>query len=441
RRPRGAPPARVDERDLGGPSERAHGPVLRRGAGRLGAAHLARRCRDPCRRRPRSRPGRDRARRARGQAAGPDRREPPARRPRRRAPGGARAVPRRPAARAGVPRRLAGRGPPRRGRPRRGPRGPAPASGRRAPGRRRPARDLVARPLLVRDRVGHEQRRDRRPREHRGGLGPIRDRARGAGAAGAARRGRGSACGRPQGPAPRRGDVDRTVLRGRRRGGGRRQRRPEHLRPPRPRGPRLDQRDRRRGVPNRSGGDRDGHLRGWRGGCRVRRVSPSAAKAAPVYLLWGEDGFLLREAALELLGDLRPVEVDGGLWQGGETGDLATPSLFGERRALLVSDAKALPDEGVRELARYLQVPDPDAPLVLVAVVGDRAKAPAALVKLVKGVGTVTEIKIPRKELPGWILKRAKAKELDLAPDGAAALVDTLGEEPGSLERALDQLA
>ena len=169
-------------------------------------------------------------------------------------------------------------------------------------------------------------------------------------------------------------------------------------------------------------------------------MSPSAAKAAPVYLLWGEDGFLLREAALELLGDLRPVEVDGGLWQGGETADLATPSLFGERRALLVSDAKALPDEGVRELARYLEAPDPDAPLVLVAVVGDRAKAPAALVKLVKGVGTVTEVKIPRKELPGWILKRAKAKELDLAPDGAAALVDTLGEEPGSLEPALDQL-
>jgi DNA polymerase-3 subunit delta len=170
-------------------------------------------------------------------------------------------------------------------------------------------------------------------------------------------------------------------------------------------------------------------------------VSPSAAKAAPVYLLWGEDGFLLREAALELLGDIRPVEVDGGLWQGGETADLATPSLFGERRALLVSDAKALPDEGVRELARYLEAPDPDAPLVLGAGVGDRAKAPAALVKLVKGVGTATEIKIPRKELPGWIVKRAKAKELDLAPDGAAALVDTLGEEPGSLERALDQLA
>jgi DNA polymerase-3 subunit delta len=167
-------------------------------------------------------------------------------------------------------------------------------------------------------------------------------------------------------------------------------------------------------------------------------VSP---KAVPVTLLWGEDEFLLREAALELLGDLQPVEVDGGLWRGGETADLATPSLFGERRALLVSNVRALPDEAVRELARYFDAPDPGAPLVLVAVVGDRAKAPPALVKLVKGVGTVTEVKIQRKELPSWILKRAKTKELDLAPDGAAALVDTLGEEPGALERALDQLA
>ncbi len=41
RHPRGAPAAGVDERDLGRSAERAHGPVLRRRAGRLGAAHLA----------------------------------------------------------------------------------------------------------------------------------------------------------------------------------------------------------------------------------------------------------------------------------------------------------------------------------------------------------------------------------------------------------------
>lgn len=162
---------------------------------------------------------------------------------------------------------------------------------------------------------------------------------------------------------------------------------------------------------------------------------------ASVVLLWGEDGFLLREAALEILGDLQPVEVDGGAWQGGETADLTTPSLFGERRALVVSNAKALPDAGIRELARYLEAPDPDAPLILMAVVGERAKAPAALAKLVHGVGVVTEVRLQRKDLPGWLIRRARARELTLAPEGATALIETLGEDPAALDQALDQLA
>ena len=50
---------------------------------------------------------------------------------------------------------------------------------------------------------------------------------------------------------------------------------------------------------------------------------------APVFLLWGEDAFLLREAALQLLFGVHPNEVDAAAWQGGELQDLATPSLFG----------------------------------------------------------------------------------------------------------------
>jgi DNA polymerase III subunit delta len=169
-------------------------------------------------------------------------------------------------------------------------------------------------------------------------------------------------------------------------------------------------------------------------------VTPSS-RAVPIHLLWGEDAFLLREAAFEILGDLRPREVDGAEWAGGETADLATPSLFGERRALLVSNAKGLPEDAVREVARYLEAPDPEAPLILLATVGERAKAPAALVKLVKPVGTVTEVRVQRKELPTWLQRRARSKSLDLGSDGAAALVDRIGQEPGSLEQALDQLA
>lgn len=165
------------------------------------------------------------------------------------------------------------------------------------------------------------------------------------------------------------------------------------------------------------------------------------APKAPVHLLWGEDPFLLREAALQIVGaDVQAREIDAGTWQGGELADLATPSLFGEARALIVTDCRSLPDEGLRELALYLAVPDPDAPLVLCATVGERAKAPAALVKLVQPVGTVREIKLPRTELAGWLVQRSKRRGLDLAPEAAAALVETLGEDPAALDQGLVQL-
>jgi DNA polymerase-3 subunit delta len=159
-----------------------------------------------------------------------------------------------------------------------------------------------------------------------------------------------------------------------------------------------------------------------------------------VTLLWGEDPFLLREAALELFGDHRPTEVDAAVWQGGELQDLATPSLFGERRALLISDARSLTKDATAELAAYLAAPAPDAPLVICCRVAERGKAPAALEKLVKPVGTVTQVAIARKDLEPWLVQRAKKQDLDLAPQAARALVDALGEEPGRLLEALQQM-
>jgi DNA polymerase-3 subunit delta len=160
----------------------------------------------------------------------------------------------------------------------------------------------------------------------------------------------------------------------------------------------------------------------------------------PVILLWGEDAFLLREAALHLLGDLRATEVDAGEWQGGELQDLATPSLFGEPRALLVTDCRSLPKDALGELAAYLSAPDPDAPLVLACTTAERGKPPAALVKIVEPVGEVRQVQIQRKELEPWLVQRAKAAGLELTPPAARALVETLGEDIGQLAAAVEQL-
>jgi DNA polymerase-3 subunit delta len=159
-----------------------------------------------------------------------------------------------------------------------------------------------------------------------------------------------------------------------------------------------------------------------------------------IWLLWGEDPFLLRQEALGLLTDVQAFEVEAADWQGGETGDLATPSLFGDRRALLVNDCRSLPDHALAELKHYLAAPEPSATLILVAQVADRGKPPAALLKVVEPVGEVRNVAVPRKDLPGWVAARAKAKDIQLAPDGAKALVDALAE-PAAIVQALDQLA
>src|SRR5438552_5366566 len=82
-----------------------------------------------------------------------------------------------------------------------------------------------------------------------------------------------------------------------------------------------------------------------------------------VVLFWGEDEFLLRLAARELLNlrGVAPTEVEGSDWRGGETSDLATPSLWGEARALLVTGCQALPESGAGEGLADVKEPSPDA--------------------------------------------------------------------------------
>ena len=165
------------------------------------------------------------------------------------------------------------------------------------------------------------------------------------------------------------------------------------------------------------------------------------APTAPVKLLWGEDAFLLREAGLAAFGGSHPTEVDASEWHGSELQDLATPSLFGEPRGLMIADARSLSKDAVAEIAAYLAVPDPDAPLVICCQVAERGKPPAALDKMVKAVGTVTQVAIARKELEPWLVKRARDADVDMGIPSARALVETLGEEPGALIAAIQQLA
>jgi DNA polymerase III subunit delta len=173
---------------------------------------------------------------------------------------------------------------------------------------------------------------------------------------------------------------------------------------------------------------------------RLHRIGVMAEHS--VALFWGDDEFLLRQAALELLAErgVRATEVDGSDWRGGETSDLATPSLWGERRALLITRCQALPDEGVGEIRAYVEAPSPDALCVLTLV--SRARSLPPLAKLVQSVGgLVRQVVLKRQDLPRWILERARKRGLALEPPGATALVGVIGEDPAALDQSVEQLA
>lgn len=142
---------------------------------------------------------------------------------------------------------------------------------------------------------------------------------------------------------------------------------------------------------------------------------------------------------MELLGDIRPQEVDAREWASGLTADLATPSLFGEPRALLVVGCRALPKEALAELTAYLADPAPDALLVLTAEVPERGKVPAALAKVV-GSGVVRQVAVARKDLSAWVLSRGSRAGVTLGPDAAKALVEVVGESAAALHGAVEQL-
>lgn len=166
------------------------------------------------------------------------------------------------------------------------------------------------------------------------------------------------------------------------------------------------------------------------------------SSGAPVLLLWGEHAFLLRESARQAFEDRRVQEIEGSEWELGLTGDLATPSLFGDTRALLVMNAQDLDGDALAEVGHYAASPSPEAKLVLAFVVGSRSKGPPK--KLLDGLGSsveVTRVAVDRKDLPTWVVKRAKARGIPANPKGATALVQTLGEDPSILDQAVEQLA
>ncbi len=120
---------------------------------------------------------------------------------------------------------------------------------------------------------------------------------------------------------------------------------------------------------------------------------------APVRLLVGSEELLLRRAADTLLDELRAggaldvVDVRAADVRERGLPDLATGSLFGDPRAVVVRDAQELPTEAASVLLAMLDGPPPEATVILLASGTGRIQA---LARRVKERGGRTDVAPPR---------------------------------------------
>ena len=165
-----------------------------------------------------------------------------------------------------------------------------------------------------------------------------------------------------------------------------------------------------------------------------------------IYLLLGSEVALADRALSKITAELRSQKAEittlfGGEVAVGEISDALSPSLFSERRALILRDLQDLPEEAKIEITRYLEAIDPTLTLVLLHKGG------------VKGKALLDQIKKAKPELITCDpLKKESEKEdfvknlfLDLgrkaSPAAISALVNAAGTDLRELSAAVSQLA
>ncbi len=182
-------------------------------------------------------------------------------------------------------------------------------------------------------------------------------------------------------------------------------------------------------------------------GPTIEDLQPSLSKRefSSIYLLYGEEDFLLEEATdaiveAALTQDERGFNLD--IMYGGEadTRDVISHAssfpMMAERRVVVVRDADKLPQPEV--LASYIDQPSPSTCLLLVCTKPDFRKKPFSTIKK---RAFVLECKpLWENQMVGWISRRVKKDKREIAPDAAAMLTAYVGTSLREISNELEKL-
>ncbi|WP_457029876.1 DNA polymerase III subunit delta [Kitasatospora sp. P5_F3] len=168
---------------------------------------------------------------------------------------------------------------------------------------------------------------------------------------------------------------------------------------------------------------------------------------APLTLVVGQEELLLDRAVAAVVAAARAADPDTdvrdlapGALQPGSLAELTTPSLFAERKVIVVRAAQDLAADSVKELRAYLDAPAEEVMVVLVHAGGAKGKG---LLDAGRKLGG-REVACPKLTKAGEKLAFIKGEFRTLGrsatPEACQALFDALGSDLRELAAACSQL-
>ncbi|MEE1938180.1 DNA polymerase III subunit delta [Streptomyces sp. TRM 70361] len=180
---------------------------------------------------------------------------------------------------------------------------------------------------------------------------------------------------------------------------------------------------------------------------RTSRKSTSGDPLAPVTLAVGQEDLLLDRAVREVVDAARAADADTDVRElaspdlrPGTLAELTSPSLFAERKVVVVRDAQDLAADTVKDVKEYLKAPAEEITLVLVHAGGARGKG---LLDAARKAGA-REVACPKMTKPAdrqaFVRGEFRAFGRSATPEACQALVDALGSDLRELASACSQL-
>ncbi|MEU7021789.1 DNA polymerase III subunit delta [Streptomyces sp. NPDC046203] len=177
------------------------------------------------------------------------------------------------------------------------------------------------------------------------------------------------------------------------------------------------------------------------------KKSSSDDLLAPVTLAVGQEDLLLDRAVREVVAAARAADADTDVrdlapeqLQPGSLAELTSPSLFSERKVLVMRNAQDLPADTIKEIKAYLDDPAEEITLVVLHAGGAKGKG---LLEAARKAGA-REVACPKTTKPAerltFVRQEFRSLGRSATPEACQALVDAIGSDLRELASAAAQL-